>query len=422
MRHTVLLGIDYSRASLEVREGLSFTPAQCAEFYAHLSARGWAGELIILSTCNRSEFLLGSADTEAAEGQLLAALRAWRPSARALDDDCVRYRHVDEASVLHTMRVASGLASRVTGDAQIAQQLRQAAETSQQAGRCGPVLDPIVRAALRTARRVRRQTGIGCGAASTGAAVLGAIRNRFGNCQSLRVLLLGAGQAAADALAHLSKQRFARLSVAARRAEAALELTRSYRATPIEWECREAEIQTADAIVAAVSEPLECLQAGNLATLRGPSPRPLLLIDLGVPRAADPLCQTLPGVSLLDVDRIQMELAAAQEHRQAGARQAEMIVGEELAKFVTREKQRSVEPAIRALYREADRIRHRILASPGPDPNETTRRLMKSLLDGPVRRLRQLAAADALPAEQAAWVLTATQPSMGTNEKREAAL
>ncbi len=423
MRRTVLLGIDYSRASLAVREGLAFTPAQCADFYAHLSGQGWRGELIIFSTCNRSEFLLGCpADTDTAEGSLLAALRAWRPAARALDDDCVRYRHADEHSVRHAMRVASGLASRVKGDAQVAQQFRQAAELSQQAGRAGPVLNPLVSAALRAARRVRRETGIGCGAASTGAAVLGGIRSRFGDCQARRVLLLGAGQVAADTLAHLSKQRFLHLGVAARRTEAVIDLTRSCRATPVAWDSRETEIQAADAVIAAVSEPLTCLQADALARIRGLSTRPLLLIDLGVPRAVDPLCQSLPGISLLDLDRIQAELAATQELREAGARQAETIVGEELARFVQRERQRSVEPAIRALYHEADQIRRRILATPSHDPHESTRRLMKGLLDGPVRRLRQLAATGSLPAEQAAWVLTAMPPSAGAKEKREAAL
>jgi len=110
-----------------------------------------------------SVVLFPASPLEAAETQLLAALRAWRPSARALDDDCVRYRYVDEACVRHTMSVASGLASRVKGDAQIAQQFRQAAETSSQAARCGPVLNSNVQAALRTARRVHRETGIGCG-------------------------------------------------------------------------------------------------------------------------------------------------------------------------------------------------------------------------------------------------------------------
>jgi len=131
----------------------------------------------------------------------------------------------------------------------------------------------------------------------------------------------------------------------------------------------------------------------------------------------DPLCQSLPGVSLLDVDYIQSELAAAHQMREAGAHQAEFIVSEELAKYARREREQSVEPAIRDLYRDADRIRQRILASPVLDQGDSTRRLMKLLLDGPVRRLRQLASSDAPSAGQAAWVL-----SVSNNEKREAVL
>ena len=171
MRRLTVLGIDFGRAPLALREDLSFTAQQSQAFYA-----GFAGqaetELMILSTCNRTEFYLAAAahELEPAEGGLLGALRRLRPSAAALDSACTRYRHAGPDAVRHMMAVAAGLRSQVRGDAHIARQLRQATEIAAHSRAAGPILERAVQASLKAARRVRAETGIGGGAASVGAA------------------------------------------------------------------------------------------------------------------------------------------------------------------------------------------------------------------------------------------------------------
>lgn len=401
----VLLGTDFSRASVEVREHLAFTPQQSQEFYGGIAGT-WPGELLILSTCNRSEFLLVSPSPDEAAQRLLDQLRRLRPHARALDHAVSRYRYSGSEAVRHLMGVAAGLRSKVTGDAQIASQLRQAFEIATDAGAAGPHIREIVTASLRAAKRIRRETGIGTGAASTGAAVLGAIRNEFGCCAQLQVVILGAGQAAADVAAHLGKQRFGSVLIAARKLEAAQELERAARGAAIRWEEAEQAAAAADVVIAAVSSPVGFLGRERLSGLRGERGRRLLLVDLGVPRAIDPGCIELAGVSILDIDRIQGQLAATQAIREQAAGAAERILDQELARYAERQSRLMVEPAIRELYRQADLIRLAVAAQ-GADSPETARRVMKHLLDGPVRRLRELASRDQASAGLAAWVLTA---------------
>lgn len=416
MNRLLLLGIDFSRAALDLREELSFNPAESRAFYARLSD-GFAGELIILSTCNRTEFLIASAAPEAAEQHLLLALRDLRPKARALDQTCCRYRLAGQQAVRHWMGVASGLKSQVVGDAHIARQIRDAADLAFAAGSAGRELRRLVEAVLSAARRVRHQSGIGIGAASVGAAALGAMRRRFEDMNSLRVLTIGAGQAASDIAMHLAKQRFSRLTFAARSRPRAAMLAGAFHGTVADWRDLEAAALEADVIVGAVSSPVTLLTPAKLGAARAAAAcaRPLLIVDLGVPRNADPSCARLPGVSLLNIDEIQKELSAAQNARELCLPAAEKIIEAELESYQRRQRCAALNPAIRNLYEQADQIRISLLRDRPRDAGELSRIFMKRLLDGPVRRLRRLAAVDERAAATAAWILA----SPGSKLNRE---
>lgn len=407
MDRLLLLGIDFSRAPLDLREELSFNSTESRAFYARLST-GPTGERMILSTCNRTEFLIAAAEPDAAEQHLLQSLRQLRPKARALDQACCRYRLAGPEAVRHLMAVASGLKSQVLGDAQITRQIRAAADLAFSVGAAGRELRRILDQVLATARRVRHQTGIGNGAASVGAALLGTLRRRFQDISTLKIVIIGAGQAASDVANHLAKQRLARLTFSARSRPRASVLAAAFHGVVEDWRQLAAVIAHADVVISAVSSPLPLLTPAKLGAVRRRSGRgahPLLIADLGVPRNADPGCARLPGVSLLNIDQIQKELAAAQIARELCLPVAEEMIKAELESYQRRLRRDRLNPAIRDLYAQADQIRANLLRGRPLDAGELSRLFMKRLLDGPVRRLRRLAVVDERAAAAAAWVL-----------------
>lgn len=414
MKELVLLGIDFARAPLEVREQLAFSADQARQLYGEAGVQP-DGEVMLISTCNRTEFLIASPEPERAEQSLLAYLRRLRPSARALDDACCRYRLTGDAVVKHLMAVASGLRSQVIGDAHIARQVRDSAQLAASCRASGKELGRVVQASLRAARRVRRETGIGNGAASVGAAVVGGIRRGFGGTAQLQILIAGSGQAATDAATHLAKLRPAGIVFVTRDAQAGVRLASAFGGRSAEWGELAREVARADVAVLAVSAPEPVLTGAGLALVRseaGSGSRKLLIVDLGVPRTASSDCGVLPGVSLLNIDEVQTELAATQAARKLALPLADAVIEGEWACYRRRHRRSLLEPAIRRCYEQAARIRDRTVEDASRknrgDARELSRLLTQRLLDGPVRRLRYLAALDQRAAEAAAWVLAAS--------------
>lgn len=211
-----IYGIDHSRAPIEVREQLSFSNDELLELLPLLITplasgdhTGNVQEAMLLSTCNRTEVYLV---TDGIGGSYpLEPLRRYRPEAKLMDNTCLRYHLSGEAAVSHLFSVAASLRSQVPGDTQISTQVSTAARIARIAGTLGPLLEQAVAAALRSAKRVRRETGLMAGGSGTGPAVLRCLR-RFrppetGRDRPIQVLLLGAGIMAEEVATHLLRSR-----------------------------------------------------------------------------------------------------------------------------------------------------------------------------------------------------------------------
>jgi glutamyl-tRNA reductase len=207
-------GIDHSRASLEIREELAFSETELNELLpmfltsdASAAASGTVCEVMLLSTCNRTEVYLVTEGVPAAYP--LEPLRQYRPQARVMDDLCLRYHWQGDVVTKHLFAVAASLRSEVPGDTQIGTQVAAAARIARMAGTLGPLLEHLVAGALRTAKRVRRETGLAVGSSGTGPAVLRSLRRLVPAsgraAKPIRVILLGAGVMAEDVSNHLSR-------------------------------------------------------------------------------------------------------------------------------------------------------------------------------------------------------------------------
>jgi glutamyl-tRNA reductase len=383
----VLVGTSHHYAPIELRERVARNAHEARMLAKRL------GEAVCLSTCNRTELYLVAEDAEEAEREAVAALVELAPEVeRAL------YRLRDEAAALHLFRVAAGLDSLVPGEGEILGQVRAAYD----GGATGPVLDRLFRQALHAGKKVRTQTAIGESPASVASAAAALAEQVFGDLRRCAVLVLGAGEAGEQAARALRARGAHVAAVASRSLEHAHELAARVDAAAVPLDAVEAELAAADVIVAAASAPGVVLTRDTLARTR--RRRPLLCIDLAVPRNLDAAIHDLDDCFLYNVDDLQAIVTETLSLRRQEAERAETIVLAEARAFREWQASRDVVPAIAQLRARADAIRAAELRraesrlgqlsdSQRQAVEALASRIVEKLLHLPTVRMKQAAAA-----------------------------
>lgn len=330
--HIVLIGVDYRRAPVDVREELSFTREQTLEILPELIKAEGVQEALLLGTCNRTEFYLAHFG-ESPVAPVLGTLRNARSRARALHHRCLRFIESDQRAAEHLFRVAAGIDSQILGDTHIVAQIKQAHRIAAEARTLGPFLDRMVTESLRAAKRARRETQIGKGAASVGSAVLRSVRHAFGDLDHVHALVLGGGRAGRDIAYHLSKVHLAGLTFVARNCEQAASMAQEFKGRAAAWDRVPVELNSADVVVAATSARLAILSQESVQRVTAARQRQLLIVDAGIPRNADPAVSELPNVHLLNLDSLRLEQEEALARRRREIPRVEAILGEELRRW-----------------------------------------------------------------------------------------
>ena len=374
-----LVGLSHHRAPIELRERVALDLDGCREL-----AATFEGEAVVLSTCNRTELYLARADDAAA-----VAVAALADLAGDAADELAPalYRLHDEAAALHLFRVAAGLDSLVPGEGEILGQVRSAFE----AGSAGPFLDRLFRQALHTGRRVRIETAIGESPASVPSAAAALAQQVFGDLTGHRVLLVGAGKMS-EATARNLVTRGAEVAVVANRTlEHGEDLARKLRAEAIALESVPVELERADVLVSATSSgELVLTRAAVASALRARKGRPLLLVDLAVPRDLDPAINDLDSCFLYDVDDLQAVVAETISGRRSEAARAERLVADEAERFRAWQASLDVVPTIASLRALVEEIRDRELARAGGKLSEEEREHVESMLSQILAKLLHL--------------------------------
>jgi glutamyl-tRNA reductase len=341
-----LVGTSHHHAPVEARERLSAVGDLVGELEEH-------GEIVCLSTCNRTELYLAGDD--AAEARAVSALT------RLGGDDLepLLYRLHGEAAALHLFRVAAGLDSLVPGEGEILGQVRTAYEE----GRVGPLLDRLFRQALHVGKRVRSETAIGESPSSVPAAAAALAQQVFGDLSGRRVLLIGAGKTGEQAARSLLARGAQILAVANRSASAAAELARNVGGKPVPLDRLEEELEDVDVVVSATSSSDVVLRKAQVAAVL-PKRRgvPLFLIDIAVPRDLDPEIDGLEACYLYDIDDLEEVVEATLAGRRREGEAAEAMVAQEARRFGSWLASRDVVPAITQLRARAEEIRRAELA------------------------------------------------------------
>ena len=350
-----LVGVSHHQAPVELRERVAVDLAGAATLAARLAQRC---EAVVLSTCNRTELYLASAGEEALERRSVAAVAELAGDA-AGELAPVLYRLADESAALHLFRVAAGLDSLVPGEGEILGQVRAAYEV----GTTGPLLDRLFRQALHAGRRARVETAIGESPASVPAAAAALAQQVFGELDGRRVLLLGAGRMSELAARNLLSRGAAVVAVANRTPAHGEALARRLGTRAVDLAGVPAQLTEVDVVVASTSAagfvvgPREAGQA-----LRARRGRPLLFVDLAVPRDVDPALGEIDGCFVYDVDDLQAVVEVALAGRRDEAVRAERLVAAEAERFREWLASLAIVPAIASLRAHAEEIRATELA------------------------------------------------------------
>jgi glutamyl-tRNA reductase len=356
------LGASHKTAPLAVRERIALTEGGAEPLLHELTGHEAIGEAVALSTCNRTELYLMVRDPVEAESAVLSLL-ARRAGIRPTEllEGIYSLRNCDAAR--HLYRVSSGLESMIVGEAEVQGQVKRAYEAALAARTTGPMTNKLFRAALATGKRVRTETAISAGRASVASVAVDAAQEALGDLAARHVVIIGAGETAELTAHALHDHGVTTMFIANRRRERAIALAQRFGGASGSFDALPTELGRADIVIASTSSPHTLLGAEELAlVVEGRRARPLLLVDLAVPRDIEAAAGELPGVTLLDIDGLQAQVAGHISVRRAEARRAEGIVEEEIQAFAGWLGSLEIMPTVSALRARADEVVAQVLS------------------------------------------------------------
>ena len=371
----MVVGLNYRTAPVEVRERFWISEDRRYQALAQLSRAEGIEEVVVLATCNRTEFLLWVNDITLAANSVMRLLAS--EYGLKLCEWKHFYRLLDEAALLHIFRVASSLDSMVVGEPQVVAQLKQAWQQAQKVGATGRFLDAVMQKALMVSKRVRNETAIGNAAVSIPYAAVELTRQIFGSLENKKVLLLGAGKMSELSARGLLNHGASSVKVINRTLEHAAELATKLGGTAIPFEERWQHMAEADIIISSTSCPHTILSREEAETLmrgrqnrgsqdpgsndqgsndRRSKDQPLVIVDIAMPRDIDPAVREVQGVFLYNLDDLENVVDHNAGEREAAAADAQRILEAEALGFRRKLMAERVVPTIIALRQRLDEI------------------------------------------------------------------
>ena len=403
------LGLNHRTASLDLRSRFAFMPDQIESALHGLHRQlgqsnpaATAPEAAILSTCNRTEIYCASNQMAIDNTLQWLAQRGNVPTATLRAHT---YTLQADASARHAFRVASGLDSMVLGEPQILGQMKSAARVAHSAGSLGSTLNQLFQRSFAVSKQVRSSTAIGSHNISMAAAIVKLAAQHLGDLRQARILFVGAGEMIALACTHFAAQSPAQITIANRRCERSAALAARVNGHSMLLAELPQRLHEFDAVISCTASTLPLIGLGAVErAVHKRAQRPLLLVDMAVPRDIEPEAQNLPGVHLYTIDDLAAWVQSSHANRQAAVAQAEAIIDTGVHRFMHWLQQRNpttgMVPLIRQLHRQTDEWRSQELArarkqlgrgaSVDEVLDELTRRLGNKMLHGALRELHHL--------------------------------
>lgn len=349
MSELLLIGISHKTAPVALRERLALTERESETFIRELVGCEDVREAVAISTCNRTEVYAVVSDAVQAESELLGRL-ARRAGIRPTELIDIVYspRNCDAARQL--FRVTSGLESMIVGESEVQGQVRRAYEAALGAGTTGPFTNRLFRAALQTGKRVRTETALGSARVSVSTVAVDLACETVGELRDRDVVIIGAGETAELTALALAEQGVETIFVANRRADRARALATRFGGRVGSLDELPDRMLEADIVVSSTSSPHPIVGAEELqVVMEARSGRPIVLIDIAVPRDIEHACADIPGVRLFDIDDLQSTVARNLRVREGERTRAEDIVEDEINRFSAWMGQQGATPTIASL-------------------------------------------------------------------------
>ena len=356
----MVIGLNHRTAPVAVRERFWISESRRLEALQELVQAEGVEEVIVLATCNGTEFLLWASDPGLASNSVLRLLSS--QYGLKLCEWKHFYRLLDEKALLHIFQVASSLDSMVLGEPEIVSQVKGAWQQAQKVGSAGRFLDAVLQKALTVSKRVRNETAIGNSAVSIPRAAVELARQVLGTLENKRVLVLGAGKMSELSARYLVNHGAKSICVINRTYEHAVELAKNLGGSAAPFEERWQHMAEVDIVISSTSCPhtvLNCDEAVAIMTKRGK--RPLVVVDVALPRDIDPSVREVEGIFLYDLDDLEKVVQHNAGEREAAALEAaaleaQKIVEEEARGFRRKLLAEYVVPTIVALRSRLDEI------------------------------------------------------------------
>ncbi len=399
MTDLLSLGISYKTAPVELRERVALPEGRAAGVLRELVSTPHVHEAVALSTCNRTELYLVVSDDVEAETTALGIL-ARESDIRPTELVSHLYSLRGMAAARHLFRVTAGLEAMVVGEAEIQGQVKRAYELALVENTTSAFMNRLFRDALGAGKRVRTETDVGSGSLSVPSVAVQLAQETLGDLSGRRVMVIGAGETGELTARELTERGVQSVFVANRHYDRAIGLAQRFGGQAIRFDMLPTELEKVDIVLSSTGSPHHIVGRDELAAvMRTRRGRPLLLIDIAVPRDIDPAVAELEGVFLKDIDDLQRVVERRLSGREAEARRAEALLDHDLDRFRRWLGTLDVVPTIAQLHERGEAIAKQVLdendsrwESLGKADRERLRlvamTIVKRLLQEPTLRLK----------------------------------
>lgn len=355
----VCVGLSHKTAPVEVRERHAFPASRMSEALVALADYDVVSEAAMLQTCGRLEIYAEVDDFEAGVGEIKSFLGNFRHGATDYDIESFLYTHLGQRAVEHLFRVATGLDSMLIGEAEILGQVKDAYVAAQHAKTLGKTLHHLFREALNAGKTARSQTPIGRDSVSVATAAIDAARVRLGTLSGKSVVVVGAGKMGRTAVRRLREEGASHLIVTNRTMSRAREvIAEAGFGEAVELPGLSEALASADLVIASTGASHFVLSVERVGEAMSRRPqRPMFVVDIAVPRDADPAIAEIENVSLVDIDGLKSVVEETLDARRQAIPAVEEIVGEYVQRFAHWYHSRVAVPVIATLTQKAETIR-----------------------------------------------------------------
>jgi glutamyl-tRNA reductase len=398
----IVVGLNHTTAPVEMRERVAVPASRMVKAVHDLASRNHLAEVVLLSTCNRTEIYVRCTKFHNAVSDVLDFLAE---QASLEPDDFAEhlYTYYDDGAVAHLFRVAAGLDSMIVGEGEILGQVREAWRLADTEGAAGPMLDRVFRHAVEAGKRARTETGISRNTLSVSSAAVSLAERHLDTLQGRKVLIIGAGDVAQGMARALAAAGVSDVAVANRTQARAVELAAKVGGRPVTLPEVPDVLVGVDLLLTATDSTEVHVEREDIeAVMDARSGRPLVVVDVAVPRDVDPGVGLLPGVELLDMDSLKAFTEASLHERRREVGKVQAILMEEIERFQLDRTMRTVAPLVASLRRRGEEVRIDELARSATrlaDLTEAeretvealTRSIVAKLLHEPTARLKEAA-------------------------------